>query len=126
MTNFVELAFIFIGITALILLPLSILLLRLTLDRRIRKQLAADKEYNNYPDWYFGFGRAIIFGYASVWDRANNSWQIKTFYDGFDVKNFANRFERFITYSLFFSLTILMIGGVLFIVLEILGIINRE
>jgi len=111
---------------AAIVLPLSIICLRLTLDRRVRKKLPADKEYNNYPDWYFGFGRALIFGYASVWNRANNSWQLKIFYDGFDVKNFANRFERFITYSLFLSLVILVIGGVFYTALEILDFIVIE
>ncbi len=123
MTDFLELAFILIVITAVILGPLSVLVLRLTLDRRVRKQLPKDKEYDAYPDWYFGFGRAMIFGYASVWDRANNSWQMELFYEGFDVKSFANPFEKFATYCLFFSLIILIGGGAVYIVLEAWGLI---
>ncbi len=123
MTDFLELAFILIVITAVILLPLSMLVLRLTLDRRVRQQLPKDKEYDAYPDWYFGFGRAIIFGCASVWDRANNSWQMQLFYEGFDVKSFANPFEKFVAYCSFFGVTVLAGGGTIYIILEALGLI---
>ncbi len=126
MIDLLELVFIFIGITALILLPLSILILRLTLDRRIRQQLPPDKIYNNYPDWYFGFGRAIIFGCASVWDRANNSWQMKLFYNGFDVKKFSNCFERFFAYCLFLSLLLFGVGGTTYSLLDWFGVIHLE
>ena len=106
-----------------VLLPLSILMLRLTLDRRVRKQLPKDKDYGYYPDWYCGFGRTIIFGCASVWDRANDSWQMKLFYGGFDVKSFANCFEKFMTYCLFFSLIVLCGGGAIYALLEFFGVI---
>ncbi len=120
--SYFEWLFYIIGMLALILLPLSMLVLRLTLDRRVRKQLPKDKEYDAYPDWYFGFGRAMIFGYASVWDRANNSWQMQLFYEGFDVKSFANPFEKFATYCLFFSLFILVGGGAVYIILDAWGL----
>ncbi len=121
--TYLELTFAFTVTFSGILLPLSILVLRLTLDRRVRQQLPKDKEYDAYPDWYFGFGRAIIFGCASVWDRANNSWQIKFLYEGFDVKSFANPFEKFSAYCLLFSLFILVGGGAVYIILEALGLI---
>jgi hypothetical protein len=108
---------------ALLALPLSILLLRLTLGRRVRKQLPKGKDYGYYPEWYCGFGRAIIFGCASVWDRANDSWQMKLFYGGFDVKSFANCFEKFMTYCLFFSLIVLCGGGAIYALLEFFGVI---
>jgi len=126
MTDFLELAFIFIGIAALILLPLSIILLRLTLDRRVRKQLAADKEYNHYPDWYFGVGRAMVFGYASIFTFANNSQLIMNCYDGFDVKAFANRSERFFAYCLVFSLFFFGVGGTIYSLLDWFGVIHLE
>ena len=113
-----------VGMLGLICLILPIPILRFTLDRRVRKQLPADKVYDNYPDWYFGFGRAIMFGYASIWDRANNSWQIQVFYDGFDVKSFANRFEKFIAYSFCFGLIVIVGGGTIYTILEFLGIIK--
>ncbi len=121
--SYFEWLFYIIGMLALILLPLSMLVLRFTLDRRVRKQLPKDKEYDAYPDWYFGFGRTVTFGCASVWDRANNSWQMQLFYEGFDVKSFANPFEKFATYCLFFSLFILIGGGAVYIVLEAWGLI---
>ncbi len=121
--TYLELTFAFTVTFSGILLPLSILILRLTLDRRVRKQLPKDKEYDAYPDWYFGFGRTITFGCASVWDRANNSWQMQLFYEGFDVKSFASPFEKFATYCLFFSLFILVGGGAVYIILEALGLI---
>ncbi len=122
--SYFEWLFYIIGMLALILLPLSMLVLRLTLDRRVRKQLPKDKEYDAYPDWYFGFGRAIIFGCASVWDRANNSWQMQLFYEGFDVKSFANPFEKFVAYCSFFGVTVLVGGGSIYTVLEALGFVS--
>jgi len=115
-----------IGMMGMIFLPLSILLLRLTLDRRVRKQLAADKEYNHYPDWYFGVGRAMVFGYASIFTFANNSQLIMNCYDGFDVKAFANRSERFFAYCLVFSLFFFGVGGTIYSLLDWFGVIHLE
>ncbi len=80
------------------LLALSHLLLRLTLDRRVRSALPSDKKYDFVADWYFGYGRAVCFGYAACFDWANNSWIIKHHYNGFDIKSFANRFEKILGY----------------------------
>jgi hypothetical protein len=90
----------------------------MTLDRRVRKQLPADKDYDNYPDWYFGFGRTIMFAYASIWERYNNSSLMKAFYNGFDVKGFANPFEKFMAYCFCFGLLVTIGGGIILYAIE--------
>jgi len=116
--------FFIVGSIGLICLIVPIPLLRLTLDRRVRRQLPADKVYDNYPDWYFGFGRAIIFSYASIFDRANDSLQMKLFYDGFDVKSFSNRFEKFMSYCFCFGFLVIVGGGAIYTLLEIFGVVK--
>jgi hypothetical protein len=96
----------------------------LTLDKRVRKELPANKNYNNHPDLYFGFGRTIIFSCASVWSRANNSWQIKLFYNSFNVKKFASRLVKFLAYCLLFSLFFIFVIGIAYIFFELFGAIN--
>ena len=107
---------------AVVLLPLSILVLRLTLDKRVRRQLPEAKVYENYPDWYGGFGRTIIFACASISKRANNSWQMKEFYNGFNIKGFANQFERIMAFCLFLSILVSCVAGILLVFLEMIGV----
>lgn len=121
---YLELLFIISGLLSFACLILPIPILRFTLDKRIRKQLPADKVYDNYPDVWFGFGRTIMFAYASIFDRSNNAWQIKEFYNGFDIKSYANRFEKFLAYCFCFGFISIVGGGSVYIILEFFGLVN--
>ncbi len=104
-----------------ILFILSPLVLRLTLDRRVRKALPVDKVYNCPLDWYGGFLRAMGFGIAAVFDRAKN-YGMRDYYNGFDVKAFANRFEKTISYIYVTSFIIFMLCIMLTYVTDWFGI----
>lgn len=106
-----------------ILMLLSQVTLRLTLDRRVRKAMPADKVYNSPLDWYGGFMRAMGFGLAAIFDRAKH-YAMKDHYDGFDVKNFANTFEKIISYLFVVSSIILISCVVIFSIIDLLGIID--
>ncbi len=101
----------------------SILFLRLTLDRRVRKALPADKVYNCPLDWYGGFMRAIGFGYAAILERANQYGMID-YYDGFNVKAFANRFEKTIAWIMVSSFVTLCLCILFLVVTEYFGLIE--
>jgi hypothetical protein len=93
---------------SLFLLLLSIVMLRLSLDRRVRKKLSASKIYDSYTDWYFGLGRSICFGVASIFEYPKKSSIMVNFYDSFDVKGFSNTFEKSLAWTMIVSLCVLL------------------
>lgn len=103
----------------------SIIILRLTLDRRVRKALPSDKIYNNPTDWYGGFLRSMGFAYATIIERANN-YAMKDYYDGFDVKNFATPFEKAICYLFFVSGLMFLVCLFLALITDWFGILEWE
>ncbi len=111
-----------VGLGSLLLTCIFWFVLRLTLDRRVRKALPADKEYDAFPDMYLGFGRALIFGGFCVFDHMNSAPMYKELYDNFDVRNFANRFETFVAYAMAVSFSILLACIPVFFITEWLGI----
>lgn len=106
---------------ALFILALSMFTLRVTLDRRVRRAMPVDKVYDNYPDWYFGIGRAIMFGAASVFEFPKKSTAMAIFYDSFDVKSFANRYEKAIAWAMIISHVSMFVIGAIQYSLEFLG-----
>ncbi len=124
MINDWQLCFSFVFIALGILWILCWLLLRFTLDRRVRKALPADKEYDAFPDMYLGFGRAFIFGGFCVFDHMNNAPMYKELYDNFDVRTFANRFETFIAYSMMIAFFIFIALAIFLFSTDVLGLID--
>lgn len=114
------LALVFVG--ALLLFLLSIPILRLTLDQRLRKALPPDKNYDAPTDWYFGFGRTIVFGWACVLPVINNSPRLRYLYNDFDVSAYANRFEKVIAFCMVGGLLVAFFSGILMYITEWLGI----
>ncbi len=102
---------------------IMILLLRLTLDRRVRKALPVDKVYNCPLDWYGGFMRSMVFSLASLSDRPKR-YAMKDYYDGFDVKAFANCFEKTIAWIYVISFSILSVCTLFFLVTKYAGILE--
>jgi len=109
---------------SILVLVLSIIILRLTLDRRIRKALPKAKMYNAAPDWYLGFGRSIMFGCAAIFNYANKSDIKNNLYDNFDVKSFANKFEKTAAALMYLSLFTFIFLIVVTFIADWLGIIN--
>jgi uncharacterized membrane protein len=112
----------FIFIAGFFLFLLSTLILRLTLDRRVRKALPPDKIYDSEYDSYFGYGRTLVFGAACVSNYFNNSPKIRYLYDDFDVQAFANRFEKVMAYCMVGSLATIVICIFVVLITEWLGI----
>ncbi|MGH1441634.1 MAG: hypothetical protein ACRBBR_16085 [Cellvibrionaceae bacterium] len=88
------LGFLCLGIVVL----LCQITLRFTLDRRVRKELPANQTYDGFYDAYFGIWRACLFANASVLPGKRFKRTMGVFYNGFDVKKFANRFEKTIAW----------------------------
>ena len=98
-------------------------ILRFTLDKRVRKALPKDKVYDAFPDAYFGLGRTVVFAGACVLPWAKNSWLVSLYYEGFDVRGYANSFEIFMSYILFLSTFLPLALGVFYMFTDFLKVI---
>lgn len=85
--------------------------------------MPADKIYNCPLDWYGGFMRAMGFGLAAVFDRAKR-YAMKDYYDGFDIKSFANPFEKTISYLFVINISISIFCMTIFCITDWFGIID--
>jgi len=112
----------FIGMGLILLMVISIPVLRLTLDRRVRKALPSDHSYDSSLDWYGGITRAVVFGLCCVFPHVNNAPMYRHLYDDFDVAAFANTFEKIVAYTMTISTLILVTLGFIYVPLEWLGI----
>lgn len=116
-----QVVFALLSVISVIFLWVSMIALRLTLDRRVRRAMPSDKIYDNYPDWYFGIGRAIVFGAASIFEYPKKSPVMIVFYDSFDVKNFANSYEKTIAWTMIVSLITMFVASGLYYCFDELG-----
>ncbi len=112
-----------ISVGAIALMLVSVIILRLTLDRRVRKALPADKVYNCPLDWYGGFIRSMVFSLASLSDRPKR-YAMKDYYDGFDVKAFANRFEKTTAWIYVTSFSTLSACTLFYLITKFLGLVE--
>ncbi|WP_221797154.1 hypothetical protein [Oceanobacter mangrovi] len=109
-----EVVILFGGFIAFIGLVFGPLMLRLTLDRRVRKQLLpADKVYNDSFDSYGGLLRASLFGFACLFDRLNRHPAMLYSYNRIYLKGFANWFETLLAVWHVGGLALLLAGGII-------------
>ncbi|MFT7561202.1 MAG: hypothetical protein ACI93R_003127 [Flavobacteriales bacterium] len=117
-----QLALAFVGAISILFMLASIPALRLTLDRRVRKALPADKVYDSYLDLYGGLGRSIMLGLCCVFPHINNAPMYRMLYDNFDVKRYANGFERAISYSMVIGLLVFILCIITIFLTDVLNI----
>ncbi|MCH8498931.1 MAG: hypothetical protein LAT63_10660 [Marinobacter sp.] len=100
----------------------GLLVLRLTLTRRLKKKLKATGDY-----WEtgilldFGFSNTIVFAWACTmpWFQRLKKYQL--IYPGLDVRAFANWFERAVAYGIIYGLFVAFLGGLAFHLIEALN-----
>ena len=101
---------------------IAIIILRFTLDRRVRKALPSDKVYDMIHDSYFGLGRVIGFALSSIFEFPKKSPIMIYHYDNFDVKGFANRFEKFWAWAMVLGLGIFLLLAAIYSHMDWLGL----
>jgi len=111
-------------LTSFILTALSYLVLKLTLDKRVCKALPNDKVYDGFYDGFFGFLRTSLFANASILPGKRFQKTMDIFYNGFQIKGFANLFEKTMAllYLINVSLLIIVCLGVFFT--DLLGLVT--
>ena len=84
------------GVASMIL---GLLLLRLTLTRRLKKKLAATGDYWNSGTLDFGLINTSLFAWACTIPRVQKLERFQLLYPDLDVRSFANWFERVAAYG---------------------------
>ena len=89
-----------IGIAGIATALISLLVLRLTLTRRLKKKLQATDDYWDSGTLDFGFLNTYVFAYACTLPFASRSANFKAIYKDLDVKVFATLFEKCTAYAM--------------------------
>lgn len=93
-------------------------LLRLTLTRRLKKELQPKGEYWETGTMDFGFLNTIAFAWAIVLPWVQRSVKFRLLYPHLDVKARANVFEKVMGYGTIGGLFVMMIFGLIFVLIE--------
>src|SRR5690606_33465498 len=76
----------------------GLLLLRLTLTRRLKKKLKTTGDYWETGTLDFGFINTSLFAWACAIPRGQKLEKFQLIYPGLDVRSFAIWFERAVAY----------------------------
>ena len=96
----------------------GLLLLRVTLTRRLKKRLKATSDYWDTGTLDFGFINTSLFAWACAIPRVQRLERFQSIYPGLDVRSFANWFERAIAYGAIYGLIVMMLGIPFFYLFE--------
>ncbi|MCH8498933.1 MAG: hypothetical protein LAT63_10670 [Marinobacter sp.] len=96
----------FIGLGGGFCMLVGLLVLRITLTRRLKKKLKATGEYWATGTLDFGFLNTAMFAWACTmpWFQRLKKYQL--IYPGLDVRAFANWFERAVAYGTIYGLMV--------------------
>jgi len=90
----------FIAGSSMIIAMLSVLILRLTLTRRLKKKLKASDDYWESGTLDFGFLNTFVFAWACTLPFVPRSQNYQILYKDLDVKAFATMFEKVAAYAM--------------------------
>ena len=88
-----------LGLGFIILFLFSWVLVRLTLDRRVRKSLPQNKNYNSYMDQWFGVGRAATFAWCAIVPNKKHADVVAYYYNEIDIYTFSNKYEKLFSFG---------------------------
>ena len=104
----------FISGSSIMIAILSLLVLRLTLTRRLKKKLKASDDYWETGTLDFGFLNTYVFAFACTLPFVPRSRNYQLLYKDFDVKAFATVFEKGVAYAMTSGFAVFFISTLLF------------
>lgn len=107
-----------VGMGAIVASLLSVLILRLTLTRRLKKDLQPPGSYWDSGTLDFGFLNTYLFAWACILPYMQRSDFFRGIYQELNVREYANWFERGLCYLTIGGLFVFLAFGVVFIVVE--------
>lgn len=93
-------------------------LLRLTLTRRLKKELQPRGEYWETGTMDFGFLNTVAFAWAIVLPWVQRSVKFRLLYPHLDVKARANVFEKVMAYGTIGGCFVFLLFGLIFVLIE--------
>lgn len=106
------------GLLGWLSMLLGLLLLRLTLTRRLKKELKPKGEYWETGTLDFGFLNTIAFAWAIVLPWVQRSVKFRLLYPHLNVKARASGLEKVMAYGMIGGLVVLLVFGVIFVLIE--------
>jgi len=114
----------YFGLGSGLLAILCHIVLRFTLDRRIRSVLPASKTYDGFYDGFFGLLRTSLFANASILPGKRFQKTMDIFYNGFRIKGFANHFEKTVAYIYFTCGSLMILVCLIVFITDFFGIVD--
>src|SRR5690554_1349892 len=106
------------GMSACLSMLLGLLLLRLTLTRRLKKELKPKGEYWETGTLDFGLLNTVAFAWAIVLPWVQRSVKFRLIYPDLNVKARASGLEKFIAYCTIGGCFVFLLLGCIFVVME--------
>jgi hypothetical protein len=110
-----------IGVSGAVTMIVAMIVLRLTLTRRLKKDLESSGQYWKSGTLDFGFFNTIIFALACTLSYVPRSKNYRLIYNDLDVKSKTNPFERMVAYSMLVGLALLLLSSLLVFVTQQAG-----
>ena len=88
-----------LGAAGVALMVLGLLLLRLTLTRRLKLSLSRTNRYWDSGALDFGFTNTALFAWACAVPRIQSLERFQRIYPDLNVRAFANSFEKLVAYG---------------------------
>ena len=104
-----DILFAFIALGGVASMHLGLLVLRLTLTRRLKKKLEATDDYWDSGTIDFGFINTALFAWACTMPCVQRLKKFQLIYPGLDVRSFANWYERAAAYGMIYGLMTLFL-----------------
>lgn len=111
----VDIFFAFIMLAGGAVMILGLLLLRLTLTRRLKKKFKATGDYWETGTLDFGFLNTMLFAWACTIPRVQRLKGFQLIYPGLDVRSLANGFERAAAYAMIYGLIVSCLSAPIFL-----------
>ncbi len=92
----------------------SLILLRVTLTRRLKKELEATGDYWDSGTIDFGFTNTALFAWVCAIPPIQKFERFQIIYPDLDVRSFANGFEKAVAYAMVGGLMIFFLSAPLF------------
>lgn len=110
----------FIAGISIIIAVMSLLILRFTLTRCLKKKLKASDEYWETGTLDFGFLNTYVFAYACTLPFVPRSTNYQALYKDLDVKAFATVFEKGTAYAMVLGFAVFFLNIPIFFLHEAL------
>ena len=107
-----------VSVSGIALAIVCLILLRVTLTRRLKKHLKARDKYWESGTLDFGFLNTYIFAYACTLPFVVRSKNYQAIYNDLDVKAFATYFEKTTAYIMLGGFLVFFVGTPIYLIID--------